>query len=259
MNKVILVRGIPGVGKSFWVKKHYPEATYCSSDLFFMVDGEYIFDMKKLGQSHSSCLNQFLWAMERRQETIVVDNTFSRRWEFQNYVFQACMNDYNVKIVELTCREDELPAIFRRGIHNVPEHIINDMHFRWEDGDRDGLSLPEYYGGQIENETVEVELPNCWRGFDELAVRNFFTDHTKLRGHIATIAKQIWFWERKDDVGNSIYAEIGWIELFDPETVVVQVLDAVGDEKEFKLYFPAEYVWKENWRKDYDKKRVRIA
>jgi predicted kinase len=182
--QVILLRGIPGIGKSFYVKQHYPEDAYCSSDLFFLIDGLYVFDQKKLGESHATCMNQFLRFLERRVPVVVVDNTFSRRWEFLNYIWAACQNDYNVKIVELTCKDYELPAIIRRGTHNVPAHIVEDMFHRWEDGDRELLDLPSYYEMRIENQTVEVELPNCWRGYDEQKVRDFFGDHSKLKGRV---------------------------------------------------------------------------
>jgi hypothetical protein len=67
-------------------------------------------------------------------------------------------------------------------------------------------------------------------------------------------------WERRGGVGNIFGADIQGVDLFDEETVVVQVLDTVeGEVTNFKLYFPVEYLWGPNWRKDYDKKRISIA
>ena len=52
-KELILVRGIPGSGKSTFAKSL--GGTHFETDKFFMVDGEYKFDGTKIKEAHKWC------------------------------------------------------------------------------------------------------------------------------------------------------------------------------------------------------------
>ena len=80
MEKILyIVRGIPGSGKSTFAKTL--GGTHFETDNFFMVDGEYKFDVTKLKVAHEWCQNSVNTAMILNittdlNNTIVVSNLF---------------------------------------------------------------------------------------------------------------------------------------------------------------------------------------
>ena len=161
---VTIMRGLPGSGKTKWAWEHVLEphgknAIHCSADNFFYED-EYVtpsptlddlmspeplpwkqkvykYDVKKQGEAHAVCMSEFLKAIRDGVPEIVVDNTASRLWEYENYVAIAKMHNYEVKIVEMMCPDKDWIKIFiGRQEHGVPAGVILDMWLRWEADDR---------------------------------------------------------------------------------------------------------------------------
>lgn len=147
MSKVIVMRGLPGVGKSTWVREYlatrrtedcFGLINTVSADYFFKreLDGEYKFDATKLPDAHKWCMSQFLrYTNDELCEIVIVDNTNSQRWEYMPYVSVAESLGYEVEIVEVW--PWELPVNYatlaRNNVHNVPESTIKAMHKRWEE------------------------------------------------------------------------------------------------------------------------------
>lgn len=150
MKRVMIVRGLPGSGKSRWAEKYILDspssAVICSADSFFnkresvgQLDGkpmyfsEYKFDPTKLSIAHSECFKGFLNAIMEGCETIVVDNTNIRRWEYQNYELAARVGGYVVDIIEFRATTiDEVKVCIGRNTHNVPSNIIAQMAIDFE-------------------------------------------------------------------------------------------------------------------------------
>lgn len=85
---MVIVRGLPGSGKSTFAKARYPEAVHCEADMFFELGGEYRFDPKRLNQAHAWCQGRAIQALQDGRD-VVVSNTFVKVWELTPYVEMA--------------------------------------------------------------------------------------------------------------------------------------------------------------------------
>lgn len=131
MKQLIIMRGLPGSGKSTFVKTYFKHAAVCSADHFFTdnITGEYRFDPSKLKQAHKACFDKFVNMVEAEHPLIVIDNTNSQLWEYQNYLVVTEAHSYSVATIELQC---DVNTAFQRGIHGVPMDAIERMAKRWE-------------------------------------------------------------------------------------------------------------------------------
>lgn len=84
--QVVLIRGLPGCGKSTYAKATYPTYTYCDADEYFTdEDGLYKFNECALRDAHLFCLEKVEDSLQNRIN-VVVANTFSTFNEIQPYL-----------------------------------------------------------------------------------------------------------------------------------------------------------------------------
>ena len=119
---LIIIRGLPGAGKSHIAKTEFPDYTLIEADDFFIdvQTKRYVFDSKFLAHAHHACQKRTKELL-RDKGKVVVANTFSRLWEIAPYLEMA-----------------KKPPVYKvvgdwTSIHNVPSHSIADMKYRWED------------------------------------------------------------------------------------------------------------------------------
>ena len=130
MEKILyIVRGIPGSGKSTFAKTL--GGTHFETDNFFMVDGEYKFDVTKLKAAHEWCQNSVNTAMILNittdlNNTIVVSNTFTQEWEIKPYFDMAETYGYRVFSLIVENRHGGVNQ------HGVPEDKLEIMKNRFE-------------------------------------------------------------------------------------------------------------------------------
>lgn len=123
MFKLILIRGLPGSGKST-MAKNIKKAEHIEADMFFYKDGIYSFDPTKIKEAHEWCQQATKEAL-LSSKTVVVSNTFTKIWEMQPYLDMAAELKIPVEVITTTGAWDN--------IHAVPAAVITAMKERWEE------------------------------------------------------------------------------------------------------------------------------
>lgn len=123
---VIVMRGCPGAGKSYFLKESFPGAFVCSANDFFTDEvGNYSFVGESVPKSHEYCRAVFKMAIRKSFPLIAVDNTAIKLWEFEEYVEIAKRHGYQVKVIRI----DTDPQIAAaRNIHGVSEEKVLKLY-----------------------------------------------------------------------------------------------------------------------------------
>lgn len=127
-KSVVIMRGIPGCGKSTFAKalqKPFGErAVIVSADDYFKKDGVYNFDRCKLGLAHQQCMDKFNAAIEDEAvELVIVDNTNITAWEMGHYTTHVIRTFTNLIFVRFVVTDDILESIHARNVHGVPLEV----------------------------------------------------------------------------------------------------------------------------------------
>lgn len=154
MKILILMRGLPGGGKSTWVQENIKlqlgngarSIAVCSTDDQFLdAQGKYVFDASKLGVNHANNQVKCQKMMNAGVEVIYIDNTNTTRKEMQPYKDFAQAAGYEV--IETLIGESRIfpgmdgnPHDFeeyidmcaKRNTHGVPREAILRMARRFE-------------------------------------------------------------------------------------------------------------------------------
>lgn len=137
--KAIIMRGIPGSGKSTIAKKivAFSEAVIVSADNFFMTENGYKFDVTKIREAHKTCFRLFREAVSSAKELVIVDNTNIQAWEISPYMMLAESFGYDVEIMDVSC---DVQIASDRNIHDVPSKSVTNMAYR-----KDREKLPPWW------------------------------------------------------------------------------------------------------------------
>lgn len=141
---VFVMRGPSGAGKSHLARalvrkfaKTGRIPVLCSADYFFVdEDGAYNFDPRKLGEAHAQCLNRFIQAITydgKGVQVVILDNTATRSWEYENYVALAKAHGYEVVITELVPTTiHDVTVLAERNVHGLTAEMICAQTLRFE-------------------------------------------------------------------------------------------------------------------------------
>jgi len=124
MKQLILLRGLPGSGKSTFA--NLLGGIHVEADQYFMRDGEYRFDASKLKQAHNWCKLRVEHSMEDGVDKITVSNTFTQEWEMDAYFELAEKYGYQTSCLIVENRHDG------KNIHGCPDDKIEQMRNRFE-------------------------------------------------------------------------------------------------------------------------------
>lgn len=134
MSELVIVRAPSGYGKSTFVKKNFPSYQHLEADMFFIRDGQYVFDRNKLGSAHKWCQTMTKQAL-RDGRDVVVSNTSTTLKEVNDYI--RILDEVNAD--NKVCNKS--PVMLRvirlnkqfQNIHGVPESVVEAMKARMQD------------------------------------------------------------------------------------------------------------------------------
>ena len=131
MPELVIIRGLPGSGKSTYGEKHFPNHKHFEADMFFTdkKTGKYKFDFTKLSAAHRWCQNATYNALHRGSN-VVVTNTFLMSWEFDAYI--ELVNELRMDCgLDVTLRVVEMKTQYQN-VHGVPEDKMEKMRGRYQ-------------------------------------------------------------------------------------------------------------------------------
>jgi len=129
MKQLILLRGLPGSGKSTFAKSL--GGIHIEADQYFTHAGEYKFDASQIKNAHNYCQSQTRAWMghsgeQIKTDKIIVSNTFTQEWEMEAYFEMAKEFDYQVVCLIVENRHGGI------NLHDVPQDKLNQMRDRFE-------------------------------------------------------------------------------------------------------------------------------
>ena len=127
MLELIIIRGLPGTGKSTRAKKDYPNYLHYETDhLFCDTQGRYRFDAQ-LWTIAMNWLSAIVDIALAKKECVVVSDVFATKESYQRFIDLANAHGANVKII--TCKE------CYGNTHRVPVFIMDKMRSEFEEID----------------------------------------------------------------------------------------------------------------------------
>lgn len=122
MPRLIIIRGLPGAGKSTLAKSL--NVLHVEADMFHMRDGDYQWKAENVSKAHQWCKAQVEEAMLFGFD-VAVSNTFTRIGEFEDYIELGQKYKYDIKII--ACKNHF------GNVHHVPLETLIKMRNRWQD------------------------------------------------------------------------------------------------------------------------------
>lgn len=121
--KLLLIRGLPGSGKSTKAKG-MQDYYHLEADMFFMINGEYKYNITKVPDNHEWCISQTKYYLNRGLN-VVVSNTFCQEWEVVPY--RDIAKKYGAQLEIITMYSQF------KNVHNVPKEVIERMKKNFEE------------------------------------------------------------------------------------------------------------------------------
>lgn len=131
-QRLIIIRGIPGSGKSTYAKKIKHDlfesgnsVTHFEADMFFMKDGKYNWNPKLAPIAHKWCYNSVFKSFDSGTNVVIVSNTFVKLGDMNTYIKEAESRNIDVTVYRMENRF--------KNVHEVPEETLNKMSESFQD------------------------------------------------------------------------------------------------------------------------------
>jgi len=134
--KLIIIRGLPGSGKSTFANKLAQKTGLLTleADQFFVKDGLYQFDRAKIQKAHDWCKRSCDIALSNQMD-VVVSNTFVTLREIEPYLEMAKKHQAEIEVLHLS-------GAFGT-VHQVPQQTLERMQSNWQKLEGEVLINPE--------------------------------------------------------------------------------------------------------------------
>lgn len=121
MPKLIIIRGVPGAGKSTLARTKYKDYINVESNMYFItVEGKYYYNRDNITKAHDWCYSKTCELLSAGLN-VVVSNTFTRLWEFEKYVALP----YETEVIVATGNY--------KNVHGCPQDKVDRMKERFEE------------------------------------------------------------------------------------------------------------------------------
>lgn len=128
MQQLIILRGLPGAGKSTFARKLRERGDdgwfVVSADDFFIINGEYKYNKNFIRHAHEYCRAKTVQLLLSGR-SVIVDNTNTQIREMEPYFSLKNLLDLDIIVTEVSGNY--------KSIHSVPEEKIAQMRNRWEE------------------------------------------------------------------------------------------------------------------------------
>jgi predicted kinase len=122
---LVLLRGLPGAGKSTFASEVIGIDSVEADDFFLDENSIYKFEHSKIGEAHANCKLRCEKLLIQGDKVVCVSNTFTTEKEMQPYFELAKKYNYYVSTVIVENRNENI------SIHNVPSETIDKMKNRF--------------------------------------------------------------------------------------------------------------------------------
>jgi len=133
-KKLIIMRGLPGSGKSEKAKQLVEDGIIHSTDNYFVQDGVYKFDENNICRFHDLNLMSSIESMKKGVSPIIIDNTNLISFYCEDYVENAKIYGYEIVVVEPESSwAFDVDELVKRNVHNTSRDVILAMLKMYED------------------------------------------------------------------------------------------------------------------------------
>ncbi len=162
MKKIVLIRGLPGSGKSSYAQKLKEKgALIFNNDELLTANGIYKWDAELALMAHFLNQKRVCQAMREGKEFIVVDNTNILPYHMAPYIRLAHHYKYEYELFEMdTPWALDIEELEKKNTHDVPLSVLDEMRKQYLDVPRETMECLFRFETAMDPE-VSLRLAQC--------------------------------------------------------------------------------------------------